>query len=66
LGILIQAICRFTALRARRLSMTMRRRKRHRPQEVVTKMRDADAMFNIGRDLAGVLQASDIQMLKHF
>jgi len=46
--------------------MTMRRQKRHRPQEVVTKMRDADAMCNIGRDLAGVLQASDIQMLKHF
>ena len=29
-----------------------RRRKKHRPEEVVAKLRDADAMLNAGKDLA--------------
>ena len=34
-----------------------RRRKKHRPDEIVAKLRDADAMLNAGKDLAAVLQA---------
>ena len=37
--------------------MTTRRRKRHTPEQVVRKLRDADAMLNAGKDLAAVLQA---------
>jgi transposase-like protein len=37
-----------------------RRRKRHSPEQVVRKLRDADAMLNAGRDLAAVLQALEI------
>jgi hypothetical protein len=35
--------------------MTTRRRKKHRPEEVVAKLRDADAMLNAGKDLALVI-----------
>jgi len=35
--------------------MTTRRRKKHRPEEVVAKLRHADAMLNAGKDLAAVL-----------
>ena len=37
-----------------------RRRKRHRPDESVAKLRDADAMLNAGKDLAAVLQALEV------
>lgn len=37
-----------------------RRRKRHGPEEIVRKLRDADAMLNAGKDLAAVLQALEI------
>lgn len=37
-----------------------RRRKRHSPEQVVRKLRDADAMLNAGKDLAAVLQALEI------
>lgn len=37
-----------------------RRRKRHNPEQVVRKLRDADAMLNAGRDLAAVLQALEV------
>jgi putative transposase len=37
-----------------------RRRKKHRPDEIVAKLRDADAMLNAGQDLAAVLQALDV------
>ena len=37
-----------------------RRRKKHRPEEVVAKLRDADAMLNAGKDLAAVLQAFEV------
>ena len=37
-----------------------RRRKRHSPEQIVRKLRDADAMLNAGKDLAAVLQALEI------
>jgi hypothetical protein len=40
--------------------MTTRRRKRHSPEQVVAKLRDADAMLNAGKDLAAVLQALEV------
>ena len=36
-----------------------RRRKKHRPEEIVAMLRGADAMLNAGKDLAAVLQALD-------
>jgi putative transposase len=36
--------------------MTTKRRKRHSPEQIVRKLRDADAMLNAGKDLAAVLQ----------
>ncbi|MEW4530122.1 transposase [Maioricimonas sp. JC845] len=40
--------------------MTKRRRKRHTPDQIVRKLRDADAMLNAGKQLADVLQALEI------
>ena len=40
--------------------MSTKRRKRHSPEQVVRKLRDADAMLNAGKDLAAVLQALEI------
>jgi len=40
--------------------MTTRRWKKHRPEEIVAKLRDADAMLNAGKDLAAVLQALEV------
>jgi transposase-like protein len=40
--------------------MTTRRRKKHRPEEIVAKLRDAEAMLNAGKDLAAVLQALEV------
>jgi transposase-like protein len=40
--------------------MTTRRRKRHNPEQVVRKLRDADAMLNSGKDLAAVLQSLEV------
>jgi hypothetical protein len=37
--------------------MTTKRRKRHSPEQMIAKLRDADAMLNAGKDLAVVLQA---------
>ena len=37
-----------------------RRRKRHNPEQIVRKLRDADAMLNAGTDLAAVLQALEV------
>ena len=37
--------------------MTKKKRKRHNPEQIVKKLRDADAMLNAGKDLAVVLQA---------
>ena len=40
--------------------MTKTRRKRHSPEQIVKKLRDADAMLNAGKDLAAVLQALEV------
>jgi putative transposase len=37
-----------------------RRRKRHSPEQIIAKLRDADATLNAGKDLAVVLQALEI------
>ena len=39
---------------------TKRRRKRHTPEQIVRKLRDADAMLNSGKDEAAVLQALEV------
>lgn len=40
--------------------MTTKRRKRHSPEQIVRKLRDADAMLSAGKDLAAVLQALEV------
>jgi len=40
--------------------MTTRRRKRHTPEQIVRKLRDADAMLNAGQDQVAVLQALEV------
>jgi len=40
--------------------MTKRRRKRHSPEQIVRKLRDADAMLNSGKEEAAVLQCLEI------
>lgn len=40
--------------------MTLKGRRRHSPEQVVKKLRDADAMLSAGKDLAAVLQALEI------
>lgn len=40
--------------------MTTKRRTRHSPEQIVRKLRDADAMLNAGQDQAVVLQALEI------
>lgn len=39
---------------------TKKRRKRHTPEQIVRKLRDADAMLNAGKDLAAVLQSLEV------
>jgi putative transposase len=40
--------------------MTTKRRKRHNPEQIVRKLRDADALLNAGKELAAVLQALEV------
>jgi putative transposase len=40
--------------------MTKTRRKRHSPEQIVKKLRNADAMLNAGKDLAAVLRALEV------
>ena len=40
--------------------MTTRRKKRHTPEQIVRKLRDADAMLNAGKETAVVLQALEV------
>lgn len=40
--------------------MTTRRRKRHSPEQIVTKLRDGDAMLNAEKSLAEVCQALEV------
>jgi putative transposase len=37
-----------------------RRTKRHSPEQIVRKLRDADAMLNAGKDLVALLQALEV------
>lgn len=37
--------------------MSEKRRKRHSPEQIVRRLRDADAMLNAGKEQAAVLQA---------
>ena len=40
--------------------MTTKRRQRHSPEQIVKKLRDADAMLNAGQDEAAVLQTLEV------
>lgn len=40
--------------------MSGKRRRRHGPEEIVRKLRDADAMLNAGKDVAAVLQFLEV------
>lgn len=40
--------------------MSTKRRRRHSPDQIVHKLRDADAMLNAGKDVAAVLQALEV------
>jgi transposase-like protein len=40
--------------------MSTKRRKRHNPEQIVRKLRDADALLNAGKDLAAVLQTLEV------
>jgi len=40
--------------------MTTRRRRRHTPEQIVRKLRDADAMLNAGKEEAVVLQTLEV------
>jgi transposase-like protein len=40
--------------------MTTKRRKRHNPEQIVRKLRDADAMLSAGKELAAVLQSLEV------
>jgi putative transposase len=40
--------------------MSTKRRRRHSPEQIVRKLRDAEAMLNAGKDLAGVLQVLEV------
>jgi putative transposase len=37
-----------------------KKRKRHNPEQIVAKLRDADVMLNSGKDMAVVLQSLEI------
>jgi transposase-like protein len=50
----------FSPLGKETFSMTTKRRRRHSPEQVVRKLRDADAMLNAGKDQAAVLQALEV------
>lgn len=40
--------------------MTTKRRRRHTPEQIVRKLRDADAMLNAGKEEAVVLQTLEV------
>ncbi|WP_425267224.1 hypothetical protein [Aeoliella straminimaris] len=44
--------------------MSEKRKKRHSPEQIVRKLRDADAMLNAGKDVASVLQSLEISEAK--
>ena len=40
--------------------MTKQRAKKHTPEQIVAKLRDADVMLNTGKELAAVLQSLEV------
>jgi len=40
--------------------MNTNRRKLHRPEQIIARLRDADALLNAGKDLALVLQSLEV------
>ena len=40
--------------------MSAKRRKRHTPEQIVLKLRDAEAMLSAGKDQAAVLQSLEV------
>jgi putative transposase len=40
--------------------MSRKRGKRHSPEQIVKKLRDAEAMLNSGKELAAVLQSMEV------
>lgn len=46
--------------------MTTKRRKRHNPEQMVRKLRDADAMLHAGKDQAAALQSLDISRIRDY
>ena len=40
--------------------MSTRRRRRHTPEQIVKKLRDAETMLNAGQDVAAVLQKLEV------
>jgi putative transposase len=40
--------------------MSTKKRKRHRPEQIVAKLRDAAALLNAGKDMAVVLQTLEV------
>jgi putative transposase len=49
----------FSPLGKETFSMT-KRRKRHSPEQIIKKLRDAEGMLNAGKDLAVVLQSLEV------
>jgi putative transposase len=45
--------------------MSSGRRKRHSPEQIVRKLRDAEAMLNSGKELSVVLQSLEISQSSH-
>ncbi len=45
--------------------MSKQRRRRHTPEQIVAKFRDAGAMLNAGKDIAAVLQSLEINESKY-
>ena len=40
--------------------MSTKRRKRHSPEQIILKLRDAEALLNSGKDMALVLQSLEV------
>jgi putative transposase len=57
---LIQMLWRLRCPLGKETLMTTKRRKRHSPEQIVRKLRDADALLNSGKELAAVLQTLEV------
>lgn len=45
--------------------MSTRRRNGHSPEQIVKKLRDADAMLNTGKEWAAVMQGQEMSEASH-